>query len=131
MTTDGQSATLLAVAGGGSWSVYADRVVFVSLNRPRTDFIEDLARIVFEFMMATQRPSNVELACSARLIAEQPAIGSPRHAHELGIPGQRSRLAGEFPYLIFYVERETKIDVWRVLHRARDIPTRMGEPHED
>jgi toxin ParE1/3/4 len=27
-----------------------------------------------------------------------------------------------FPYLIFYVERESELDVWRVLHGQRDIP---------
>ena len=66
-----------------------------------------------------------------RGVGEQPASGSPRHAHELDIPGLRSRSAGKFPYLIFYVERETEIDVWRVLHGARDIPARMRGPRED
>ena len=36
-----------------------------------------------------------------------------------------------FPILIFYVERETEIDVWRVLHDARDIPAWMREPQEE
>jgi plasmid stabilization system protein ParE len=27
-----------------------------------------------------------------------------------------------FPYLIFYVERESELDVWRMLHGQRDIP---------
>ena len=57
-----------------------------------------------------------------RHIGEQPGSGSPRYAHELDIPGLRCRSAGKFPYLIFYVERETEINVWRVLHDARDIP---------
>ena len=65
-----------------------------------------------------------------RYIGEQPGRGSPRHAHELDIPGLRFQSAGKFPYLVFYVEREAEIDVWRVLHSARDIPAWMGEPRE-
>lgn len=58
-------------------------------------------------------------------IGEHPGIGSPRYAHELNIPGLRFRRAGRFPYLIFYVERPAEIEVWRVLHGARDIPAWM------
>ena len=57
-----------------------------------------------------------------RQIGERPASGSPPHAHELDIPGLRFQSVGRFPYPVFYVEREADIDVWRVLHRARDIP---------
>jgi toxin ParE1/3/4 len=32
-----------------------------------------------------------------------------------------------FPYLIFYVERETHVELWRVLHAQRDIPAWMQE----
>ncbi len=66
-----------------------------------------------------------------RSIGELPAISSPRYALELDIPGLRVRSAGRFPYLIFYVERETEIEVWRVLHGARDIPSRMMELREN
>ena len=65
-----------------------------------------------------------------RHIGEQPGSGSPRYAHKLDIPGLRFRWAGKFPYLVFYVERETEIDVWRVLHGARDFPAWMREPGE-
>ena len=63
-----------------------------------------------------------------RRISEQPEGGSPRYAHELDIPGLRVRPIGKFPYLVFYVEREAEIDVWRVLHGARDIPTWIRGP---
>ena len=64
-------------------------------------------------------------------IGEQPATGSPRHAHELDIPGLRFRPVERFPYLVSHVEREAEIDVWRVLHGAREIPAWMREPCED
>lgn len=56
-------------------------------------------------------------------IARHPASGSTRYAHELDLPGMRSWPLGRFPHLVFYVEHTEHIDVWRVLHGHRDIPT--------
>jgi toxin ParE1/3/4 len=61
-------------------------------------------------------------------IARFPATGSPRYAHELDLPGLRCWQLKRFPYLVFFVEREDHIDVWRVLHGGRDIPGWMTEP---
>ena len=63
-----------------------------------------------------------------RQIGERPASGSPRHAHELDLPGLRFKSVGRFAYLVFYVERDADIDVWRVQHAARDIPAWMRPP---
>ena len=54
--------------------------------------------------------------------ARRPATGSPRYAHALNIPGLRSWPLTRYPYLVFFMERENHIDVWRVLHGQRDIP---------
>ena len=62
------------------------------------------------------------LAAAYRDIARHPAAGSPRYAHELGLEGLRCRRLRRYPYLVFYVEREDHIDVWRILHGRRDIP---------
>ena len=66
-----------------------------------------------------------------RQLTDHPASGSPRYADELSLPGLRSWVVKDFPYLVFYVEREADIDVWRVLHAARDIPAWLREPSED
>ncbi|MCE2483326.1 MAG: type II toxin-antitoxin system RelE/ParE family toxin [Alphaproteobacteria bacterium] len=60
-------------------------------------------------------------------IGERPRTGSLRYAHELDIPGLRFRVAGKFPYLVFYVEKEAEVDVWRVLHGVRDVAAWMRE----
>jgi len=74
-------------------------------------------------------PDFVEALRSAyRTISSRPASGSPRFAHELDLPGLRSRRLARFPYLIFYVERDDHVDVWRVLHARRDIPSWLNEP---
>jgi toxin ParE1/3/4 len=60
-------------------------------------------------------------------IARQPASGSPRYAHQLGLADLRFWRLGRYPYLVFYVELGEHIDVWRVLHEQRDIPGWMNE----
>lgn len=66
-----------------------------------------------------------------RHIASQPASGSPRHGHELNLPGLRSWPLLRYPYLVFHVELPDRIDVWRVLHGQRDIPAWLGEHADD
>jgi toxin ParE1/3/4 len=68
----------------------------------------------------------LEDACA--LLSRYPAIGAARYAHELDIPGLQSWPLPRFPCVIFYVEQDDHIDVWRVLHGRRDIPTLMQEP---
>src|SRR5690606_3883951 len=58
---------------------------------------------------------------STQTLSEQPQIGWARFAHELDLPGLRSWPVGEFPYLIFYVELDDHVQVWRVLHVRRDL----------
>jgi toxin ParE1/3/4 len=55
-------------------------------------------------------------------VGRHPATGSPRYAHELDLPGLRTWPLKRYPYLVFYVEHDDHIDVWRVLHGQRDIP---------
>lgn len=57
-----------------------------------------------------------------RQIARHPGAGSPRFGYELHLPGLRACSLRTFPYLIFYVEQEDFVDVWRVLHGHRDVP---------
>lgn len=63
-------------------------------------------------------------------LATQPAIGSPRYAHELNLPGLRSWPLQRYPYLIFYVDQPNHIDVWRVLPSQRDIPAWLREDND-
>ncbi len=60
-----------------------------------------------------------------RHIGRYPATGSQRYAYELDLPGLRFWPLKRYPYPIFYVVRDEHIDVWRVLHSRRDIPTWM------
>jgi toxin ParE1/3/4 len=55
-------------------------------------------------------------------LATFPATGSPRYGHELNLPGLRFWKLENYPYLIFYLETDVCVDVWRILHEAMDIP---------
>jgi len=61
-------------------------------------------------------------------IGRHPATGSTRYAHALDLPGLRCWPLTRYPHLVFYIERAHCIDVWRVLHGQRDIPTWLQEP---
>ena len=62
-------------------------------------------------------------------ISRSPASGSPRYALALDVPSLRSWPLARFPHLVFYVERDDHVDVWRVLHGQRDIPAWMSTDH--
>ena len=55
-------------------------------------------------------------------IARHPASGLTRYAHELEVAGLLYWPLSRYPHLVFYVQRDEHIDVWRVLHGMRDIP---------
>jgi toxin ParE1/3/4 len=65
-----------------------------------------------------------------RASARRPAQGPPRYAHELNLPGLRSLLLKRYPYLISYIDREDRIDIWRLLHARRDIPAWIQDPED-
>jgi toxin ParE1/3/4 len=67
------------------------------------------------------------LESAYRIIAERPATGSARFAHELDLPGMRSRMLARFPYLLFYFDRSEPRR--RVAHSPshRDIPSWLAE----
>jgi toxin ParE1/3/4 len=67
-----------------------------------------------------------ELKRLVQLIGKTPRIGSPRYSHELNIANLRFQKMGKFPYLIFYVEHEEYIDILRVLHEHRDMPSKLN-----
>ena len=62
-----------------------------------------------------------------RHLGRQPASGSPRYAHELNLPVLRCWPLTRFSHLVFYVEQAEHVEVWRVLHGAREIPAWLLE----
>lgn len=63
-----------------------------------------------------------EIEKSYERLAKHPHAGSPRYAYELDIPGLKFWPLERYPHLTFYIERETHVEIWRVLNGVRDIP---------
>jgi len=80
------------------------------------------ARVALGFADALQR--------ALRHISRHRASGSSRYASELDLPGLRFWPLKRYPFLVFYVERDEHVDVWRILHGERDIPSWMRESGE-
>jgi toxin ParE1/3/4 len=80
------------------------------------------ADVAYSFINALERAYT--------FIGDMPAAGSPRWSHELNLPGLRTIKLKGFPWLVFYLEFETHVDVWRVLHTKRDMPVWLGDEDE-
>ena len=64
-------------------------------------------------------------------VGRHPHSGSLRFSYDLDIPELRTWAVGRFPYLIFYVDSQRHIDVWRVLHTRRDLAAALADNDED
>lgn len=69
-----------------------------------------------------------ELDATYQRIAGQPGIGSPRWGEALSLPDLRVWPLTRFPYQVFYLQRAQHIEIWRVLHGARDVPGALTQP---
>lgn len=66
-----------------------------------------------------------QLEATLNKISRQPDAGSPRYGHLMRIDALRSWPVKRFPYLIFYIEKEGRIEVSRVLHTHMDISSKL------
>lgn len=62
------------------------------------------------------------------LVGAHPLAGSMHWAVDLQLPGLRHMTLESFPYLIFYMEQDSEIRVWRLLHARRDIAAVLRLP---
>ena len=53
-------------------------------------------------------------------LAAHPALGSPRYAWELDLPGLRAAQLSSYPYLVFYRVSRSAVEVVAVRHGARN-----------
>ena len=100
-------------------------------QRAQRDVDEAVGDYIAEASTAVASAFIAALEDAFRRVGQHPGSGSPRYASELNLPGLRSWIVTGFPHLIFCVEREADIDVWRVLHGARDVPAWLREPPGD
>lgn len=76
-------------------------------------------QVAMRFIDAVERAVNQ--------VGRAPQSGSPRYSYELEIPDLRVRAVARFPYLVFYIAGDGVVDVWRILHARRDIPSALTD----
>lgn len=69
-----------------------------------------------------------EVEQAFRHLGRHPQTGSLRFSYELDLPGLRTWPLPTSPHLVFYVDQPDHVDVWRLLHGARDLPRWLVEP---
>ena len=67
-----------------------------------------------------------ELEAAIDHLRQHPHTGSLRFGTELEIPGLRCWSLRKFPYLVFYMPEDKRVDIWRVLHARRDVPALLA-----
>ncbi|MBI4740836.1 MAG: type II toxin-antitoxin system RelE/ParE family toxin [Betaproteobacteria bacterium] len=91
----------------------------------RTKADEDIRRAIEGFLLAAPEAALVfadSLGQACGHIRRDPGSGSPRYAHDLGLPGLKFWPCKPFPYLVFYMAIPKRVEIFRVLHAHRDIP---------
>ena len=103
--------------------VLSDRALVEVAQIVRRYSSEASPRIARSFVVAVQE--------AFRHVGQFPGSGSQRIGSAVQLAGLRSWPVSGFPYLLLYVEGDDTIDVYRVLHNARDIPESLREDVED
>lgn len=60
-------------------------------------------------------------------LSAHPAAGSPIAAQRYRRPGLRTWPVKGFPYLVCYFDAPDHVDVWRILHGARDLGSLLDD----
>lgn len=96
-------------------------------QQARRDIDEARGRYLSEASAAVALRFLDALELTFERMGQHPASGSPRYERILGIAGLRSWNVTGFPYLVFAVEEEAVVNVWRILHTASDIAAWLQE----
>ena len=83
---------------------------------------EGTADVAAHFLDAVER--------ALQHVGRHPHSGSLRFSYDLDIPELRAWPLTGFRYRVFYVEPDDEIEVWRILHTRRDIPSTLADHDE-
>ena len=107
------------------------RKPLVLSERARRDFVSIVDFYNSEASFEVARSFRSALRAEFDHLSRFPASGSPRYASIVDVSDLRSWPVKGFPYLVLYAEQESSIDVYRLLHTARDIPESLSESREE
>jgi toxin ParE1/3/4 len=92
-------------------------------EQARRDIVEAVEHYSREGGAATGLAFTDAIERALSHLAAHPGSGSQRYGHELNLPALRSWPVSTFPHIVFYADLADCVDVWRVLHGKRDIPS--------
>ena len=90
-----------------------------------------LDRYWFDASPQVARAYAVALRQAFQHLSRFPLTGSSRYSRRSPLCDLRGWPVQGFPYLVFYVEEEFSVDIYRILHTARDIPSSLREDMEE
>ena len=93
----------------------------------------DVARALDGYLAESPRAAAGFLRALERAyshIRRAPESGSPRAGQETNLPGLRSWPCHRYPFIVFYMPFDDRIEIWRVLPALADVPSwlRGGAP---
>jgi toxin ParE1/3/4 len=98
---------------------------------PRASAVRDVDEAIDHYLSTGDAQAALgfidELQRAYRHIAQYPASGSSRYAVDLNVPELRSWILWRYPYVVFCLEHDGHINVWRVLQGRRDIAAWVRE----
>lgn len=96
-------------------------------ERARKDIDDALDHCLQTFDQSAAFAFIEALEDALETVGRFPSAGSSRYAHELALPDLRCWSIRGHPVVLFYLEHETHIDLWRALHAQRDIPATLRD----
>jgi toxin ParE1/3/4 len=94
------------------------------VRRPtaQRDLAEAVRYLRKESGVATSHRFLDEVETTVTRLLSFPNLGTPWPTTRRELVGVRRRLIPHFPYSVFYLPSEERIELVRVLHNSRDIP---------
>ena len=96
------------------------KLIHLELAKKDVDkIVEDTVR---DFVLDFSLKIINELEKSFIRIKKYPQLGSLRIGHKIGFEGLRSLALKKAPFIIFYLDNDESIRVFRILHQKQHIP---------
>lgn len=100
-------------------SVYRRRAALRDIDAATKFYLAESDSVAIGFIDAVEAATD--------LLRDYPDAGSLRIGQESGIAELRSLRTKGYPYLVFYWVVEDDVEILRVLHASRDLPTILSQ----
>lgn len=104
----------------------------ISVREPASrDIGEVLHRYWFDASPQVAHAFAVALRHAFQHLSQFPSTGSSHYSRDTPLSDLLAWPVQGFPYMVFYLEEASSVDIYRILHTARDIPASLREDMEE